>query len=455
MNVGMRTNTCGGDHLNEQLPASENARLRSPAKSATVKRKAEPAGPVKSDGRPPHAAIKPSGPKVETIPLPLGGGKLTESYPPVLQSRAQRRHWGVLISFLLCVLSPVIVTATYLYTYAADQYASTLAFSVRSEGVGASIELLGGITDLSGSSSSSSDTDILFDYIQSQNLVTKIDDRLDLRAIWSRPAGDPVFSYDTSGTIEDLLDHWERMIRISYDSGTGLMEVRTLAFSPEEATLIAREIFAESSAMINKLSDVARQDTIRYAHEELEGAVERLRAARQDLTRFRNHNQIVDPTADLQSQAGLLGSLQTQLTTTLIDLDLLRDTAQTGDPRIIQNERRVAVIEARITAERRKLGYGGRGGSGNVMATLVGEYEGLVVDREFAEHSYTAALAGYDAAQAEARRKSLYLAAHVPPTTAEKSEYPQRKLLLFLVALFLFLGWSILVLIYYAIRDRR
>ena len=169
---------------------------------------------------------------------------------------------------------------------------------MRSEGVGASIELLGGITDLSGSSSSSSDTDILFDYIQSQNLVTKIDDRLDLRAIWSRPAGDPVFSYDTSGTIEDLLDHWERMIRISYDSGTGLMEVRTLAFSPEEATLIAREIFAESSAMINKLSDVARQDTIRYAHEELEGAVERLRAARQDLTRFRNHNQIVDPTAD-------------------------------------------------------------------------------------------------------------------------------------------------------------
>ncbi|GGH40932.1 capsular polysaccharide transport system permease protein [Cribrihabitans marinus] len=343
----------------------------------------------------------------------------------------------------------------YLYTRATDQYASTVAFSVRSEDAGTAIEIFGGVTNLGGSNSSSSDTDILYEYIQSQELVSEIDARLDLRRIWSRPVDDPVFAFHAPGTIEDLLDHWGRMVRIHYDSGTGLMEIRALAFSPDEATAIARAIFDESSRMINQLSDIAREDTIRYAREELETAVERLRAARQELTRFRNRNQIVDPAVDLQSQAGLLGSLQEQLATTLIDLDLVRETARAGDPRIAQYERRVAVIEERIAAERRKMGFGEGTDRGEVLATLVGEFEGLVVDREFAEQTYTAALASYDSALAEARRQSRYLAAHVLPTTAEKSEYPQRELLLGLVALFLFLGWSVLVLIYYAIRDRR
>ena len=55
---------------------------------------------------------------------------------------------------------PALVTAFYLWTRAADQYASDVAFSVRTEEKGSAIELLGGITELSGSSSS--DTDILY-----------------------------------------------------------------------------------------------------------------------------------------------------------------------------------------------------------------------------------------------------------------------------------------------------
>ena len=48
-----------------------------------------------------------------------------------------------------------------------------------------------------------------------------------------------------------------------------------------------------------------------------------------------------------------------------------------------------------------------------------------------------------------------YLAAHVLPTLAERAEYPRRELLLSMIGLFLLLGWSIMVLVYYALRDRR
>jgi len=371
---------------------------------------------------------------------------------PAGPARMRGRHWGVIISFLLHVLAPVGVAGWYLYDRAVDQYASTVGFSVRREEGGSGLDLLTGLSAVG--SSSSTDADILYEFIQSQKLVADIDDRIDLAAMWSIPyEEDPYFGYDPDGTIEDLLDHWDRKVRIFYDSGTGLIEVRVLAFQAEDANAITQAIFDESSAMINALSDIARDDAIGYARAELEVAEQRLIEARTAVTDYRNRNQIVDPSADLQNQSGLLGNLQAQLADALIEVDLLSETTQSGDPRIGQAELRVRVIQDRIAEERRKMGIGIEGGTG--FADLVGEFERLAADREFAQSAYTATLASFDAAQAEARRQTRYLAAHVQPTLAQRAQYPQRFMLLALVAMFIFVLWSILVLVYYSVKDRR
>lgn len=365
------------------------------------------------------------------------------------------RHRGIVLGFVLMVVLPVLLSAWYLWARATDQYASYAGFSVRTEEASSAMDLLGGLGALSGSSSS--DTDILYKFIQSQGLVATIDAKLDLRAIWSKadPGQDPVFAYHEPGTIEDMLDYWERMVKVYNDSGTGLIDLEVRAFSPEDATRIAKAVYAESSAMINRLSAIAREDAIRYSREELATAVERLKTARAAMTEFRNRTQIVDPEADIQGQVGLLSSLQAQLAETLIEVDILRQTTHEGDPRITQAERKVMVIEARMEAERKKLGIGGEGDEANAFATLVGQYESLFVDQKFAEQSYMVALAAFDAAQAEARRQSRYLAAHIAPTLAEQAEYPQRGILLFLVGLFLFLIWAVLTLVAYSLKDRR
>ena len=64
-------------------------------------------------------------------------------------------------------------------------------------------------------------------------------------------------------------------------------------------------------------------------------------------------------------------------------------------------------------------------------------------------------MAAVTAAQAEARRQSRYLAPHVLPTGADQSLYRKRALLAGLVLLFLTLGWGILMLFYYNVRDTR
>lgn len=465
----------------QNSPANPRAGLTTDAARRQAERRAQRAGLIEDDddedAGPPLAAARRAAaarrvtmesagaePVLPETPAPKAEMTPQDSTPPAAPpppvvrpaaklARARSRHWGLLVSFLLLVLAPVCVAAWYLWNEAEDQYASTVGFSVRREEASNPMDVLGGLTGLSASSSS--DTDILYEFLKSQKLVADMDARLDLRTIWSRPEGDPVFTFNPEGSIEDLVDYWGRMVRTSYDGSTGLIEIRVLAFTPGEATTIAQAIFEESAKMINALSDIAREDAIRFAREDLQEAEEKLRAARAALTVFRVKNRMVDPASAIQTQAGILGALESQLTEALIEVDLLAESTQASDPRLRQANRRVEVIRDRIATERNKVGIGEEGDLGEAYAEVVADYERLSVDREFTERAYVAALAAYDTAQAEARRTSRYLAAHILPTTAEVARYPERGILLGMVALFLGLAWAIGALVVYSLRDRR
>lgn len=375
--------------------------------------------------------------------------------PPVMTARPRARHRLILLSFLILVALPVAVSAWYLWTRAADRYASEVGFTVRREDSASAVDFLGGLGNMS--SSATADTDVLYEFIQSTDLVRAIDAELDLRGHYSAPYDiDPVFAFDPSGTIEDLTDYWRRTIKVSYDPGNGLMELQVLAFDPVMARDIGDMILDESSRVINELSAIAREDAMRYAREELETAKAELKDAREALTAFRSRTRIVDPNADLQGQMGLLTTLQQRLADAMIELDMLRETSTDRDPRLTQVQLRIDTIRRRIEEERAKFSAGGQGAAdGQDYATVVAEFERLTVEREFAEESYSAALTAFASARTEAERQSRYLAPFVRPSVAEKSEYPQRLLILGLVTLFVFLTWAVLVLVYYSLRDRQ
>ncbi|MCB2119070.1 MAG: hypothetical protein KDE18_07195, partial [Rhodobacteraceae bacterium] len=211
-------------------------------------------------------------------------------------------------------------------------------------------------------------------------------------------------------------------------------------------------ILEESEALVNRLSEQARQDAIRYAAADLAEAEARLGERRRLLAQFRDENRIVDPQADIEGQMGLLNALQSELVQTLVERDMLLTYAKPDDQRVAQANRRVDAVSARIEAERANLGLAGES---RAMASLLGRYEELRTDLEFAAGAYTQALAGHAAAQAEARRKARYLAAHVAPTLPETAIYPRRAMLAALTSLALLLAWGIGLVLCYNIRDAR
>lgn len=377
-----------------------------------------------------------------------------EAPPVAAPARPRRRHLGLIASFLLVVVLPVCLAAYMLAFTAKDQFASTTAFTVRSDETSSATELLGGISQFVGGGSGGN-ADVLFEFIQSQEIVERIDEQLDLLGHYSAtwPA-DPLYSLWPDATIEDLLWFWKRMVRITYDQNSGLLMVEVHARDPDYARRIASMVVAESEVMINTLNDAARRDSMSNASDELDEALDRLRTARGNLAAFRAKTQILDPQADIQGRMGVLNNLQQQLTEALVEHDLLAQSTNADDPRVRQFLRRIEVIEARIAEERRSFASRNVTVDGTDYPALLAQYEGLQVEQEFAEQTYRAALTAMDAARSNAERQQLYLATYIRPTLAQRAEYPQRSLLILLTLFFALVVWAILALVYYSLRDR-
>lgn len=364
----------------------------------------------------------------------------------------QRRHVVLMTLFLLLVVLPPVAWATYLYAVAVDQYESDIGFGSRTQEATRTFDILGVLGG--AGSAATKDMDILNHFVVSQELVERIDAKLDLRKIYARHPEDWYFSFPPDGPIEDLVEYWQKMVVVNYDSSTGLMALRVFAFSPEDSQAIAREIVAESSAIINELSKTSLEDTTRYSREALAKAEDRYRNAQSSLTEFRIKNRIVDPQMQLQGASQVINGLVQQLAEAQINLDLLKGQVADNDPRIGQLNRRIDVIQKRIAEETGKVGASSDS-AGPGYANLVRDYQNLQTEMEFAQKSYLASQGAYDQAVAEASQQTHYLATYLSPTLAQSSTAPDRPLRIFLVFLAGLMSWATMSMVYYALRDRR
>ena len=416
--------------------------------------------PAPSDAVAPQRATSDPSEKQASSPDPALAPAIPMEVPAATPGR------GGWVAFFALVILPVAVTAWYLWAVAADQYASHAAFSVRDDGTMSAAGLIGGAGALAAlAGRGGQEADIVVDFLHSQEMAARLDRSLGLRAHFAAPhARDPVFALSPDATVEDLTAQWRRMATVAYDPSTGLVDLTVRAFDGATAQALTRAVLAESAALVDRLSDAARNEATAHAEADLSRAEARLAAARGATARFRATHRLVDPMGEAAVQSGLVATLEAQLAEALIAQDLLVGTTRPDDPRLAQAARRIAVIEGRIAAERDRFAPGEAGGqtsravpgSGGPddYVTQLAEYERLQVDQGFAEAAYTAALAAVEAARADAQRRAMHLVAHVEPTLAERAEYPRRGVILGLVAAAALLTWLVLALFVAALRDR-
>lgn len=372
------------------------------------------------------------------------------------QLPATKRSYGALIGFFLCVVLPVLIASVYYAFFASNQYVTDFRFTVRDVASTAMPPAAAGLMSMlspGGASSAGNDNYLVADYLTSRQVVDELQERIKVVNLYSRPDIDWWSRFNPAKPIEKFVDYWQKMVTARFDLVTGIASAEIRAFSPQDAMLIANTMVSLSEELINKIDGRSQNDAVRFAKQDLEEAQERLKRARVEVAQYRNKFGIIDPTTSVaasnstlvQQLRGNLAQLETQLTT------LQSQNLSPNAPGIVALKNQIGSTKEQLERTEAEVG---KGRNGVALSKVVGEFEQLNLEVQFAQAMVTSTMATLEAARAKAAAQHLYITPYVRPALPQSSTYPNRPLAVLIVAALAFAFWISGLMIVRSIRER-
>ncbi|MDX5594359.1 lipopolysaccharide biosynthesis protein [Pseudovibrio sp. SPO723] len=375
------------------------------------------------------------------------------------QQKRRRLLW---LSFLVCVVIPAFMGSVYFLFIASDRYVAKAGFAIRSlDGPSVGGDILGAFTGLASTGSTTTDSYMVMDYLHSREIVERLSRDMGIREKYSADNVDFFYRLDATLPVEDLVNYWEWMISASFDTHSSIINFEVEAFTPQDAERAGRLILGYISELVNDISEQARQDTVRFAEEEVSRAELRLRMIRNRMSEFRETENAIDPSLNAEVQVQLIARLQEQLTDTRARLATLEGTIDESSPTLRQLRRQEKAILGQLQQRQNEIGGGGQFEDSSLpntdrlspLSSMIASYEELELENQFAQKAYVAALASLEQSRAEADRLQRYLAVFERPATPEQAIYPRRITNTLLLIVGLIIVWSIGTLMVYSVRD--
>lgn len=381
------------------------------------------------------------------------GGPTGVMQAPPKTSPLKNKRWGLILSFLCLFLIPVGLGGAYFGVLASDRYAAGASFVIRGLEGGGTPDFVTSFTGLSPSGSTTSDSYVVRNFLESADLLRQLDAELDLRGHYSQEHIDPIARFRPDSTFEELVEYWQWRINTTYDSTTGIVTFEVQAFDAEMAERLAQMALAAADRLVNELSEKARRDSVQFAAKEVERAEERVRNIRLQLVNFRAERGAVDPMVNAQLDAELMASLETKLVDIQARINALAGSVDADSPMLVQLNRQARALEDQIQQRRALIGQQGGQDSPENTAEALAAYEGLLIEQNFAQQSYASAMVSLETARMDADRQQRYLGVFARPFVPNEPAYPVRVRDFFLVMIAAFALWAITTLIAYTIRD--
>jgi capsular polysaccharide transport system permease protein len=341
----------------------------------------------------------------------------------------QRRSWTrslALLSFLAMVVAPTIAATYYTMFWASDRFVSEFRVAVRS------IQPIktGGMADLfgfAGVSQAGNDSNAVVQYLQSRQAIKDLGGAKTVQVVYDDPSIDWFSRLRAGPPIEELTRYWDRMVDSYYESSTGTIIVRVSAFRPSDAYRIAAQLLANAEALVNRLSERARYDSVAFAAQELSQAESRLTDVRAKLKVLQDQESILDPQKTAEMTLSLAAKLKEQianknaaLSTQRAQLSADAPSVQATRDELAGLQRELAKVEAQVTALPLKANGGEK-----PLTSVLGAFQQLADDKVFAEKAYQSALTSLETARMDASKQQVYLATIVPPGLPEEAAFPK------------------------------
>ncbi len=351
--------------------------------------------------------------------------------------------------FIFLVIIPWEFIIFYTTIIAQPRYVSSSDVVIKQVSE-ANVSAGSGISALLGvNNTSSEDARYLTNYILSNDMVKKLDKKLDLRKAYNLNGSDFIYELPEDATQEELLEYFKERVKISLDEQTYILNVTTEAFQPEFALKLNQAILEESETFINNISQQIATDQLKYAHSQLKKSEKRLQEAKSKLLDYQDENQVIDPKSNAQMVNQLVGNLQSQLSNLRTEerqlLSYLNETA----PQIVSIRSQIKAIEQQISEENAKL----TSPNSPKLNTQMVQFETIKSEVEFASELYKMSLSSLEKARLEAFRKMKNMVIISAPYQAEEALYPRKQYIIWTSLIFLLIFYGFVRLVMAVVKD--
>jgi capsular polysaccharide transport system permease protein len=353
--------------------------------------------------------------------------------------------------FVVMVMLPTFFAAIYYGLVASDIYVSEARFLVRNPQHQAPAGLVGELLQGSGLSHSQDDTYSVRDYILSRDALSELDQKLDLRKVFSSHSIDLLDRFPGllgwTASFEKFYIYYGKHITLDYDPVSSISILTVRAFTAEDAHKITSLLLDMSERFVNTLNDRSRRDLISFADNEVTIASNKAKEAALALMAYRSNQGIFEPDKQATIQLEGVAKIQQELISTETELAQLKKLSP-DNPQIGSLSTRAAALRDAIASEASKV-TSPRGS----FSARAPNFERLTLDVEFADKQLGIALAELESARAEALQKQLYLETLVQPNLPDKAMEPKRLRSIFTVLIISMVGWAVASILIASVRE--
>lgn len=377
-------------------------------------------------------------------------------YNDVGPARLRPRHAFLILAFIIIVVVPVGLSAWLSWSFAGTLRQVTASVTVQEQSLGVLGESSSGSDALrtAVTGSGAEETAIVRQLVNSRDFYRTLRDELDLTEIWPHDGVVPFLPprYDENAEVEDGHAYWLNMVSVNLGSRDNIIRITVTAFDQESAERLLRAIQAEAERRLN----LARTATLTAARAEAEARVEELREKndqnRQALLEFRLRSESIDPS--------LLGALNAEFRNVLRSMQANEEIAVAeASASVSQVETLTRRSEDRIAALQYYLdnpeSSQGRVVTPSEATELIAEYQPLITEAEISGLSLRVAELSILHYNRELESNKVFLTSVTGGNSSTIQIFPQFGPTLIVVFIGTFTVWCLVLLTFYAIRDRK
>lgn len=352
-------------------------------------------------------------------------------------------HWAIAILAILLV-------TFYWFVWAQARYVSHATVVLESPQV-ATPEISFASLMGSGGSGNTHDLLLLREHLLSVDMLRHLDDALGFREHYSEHGDIFAKLLNRDAPIEDLHKYYLRRVNIELDEYAGVLNVEVQGYTPEFAHDMAQMLLEAGEDHMNQMGHRLAEEQVKFLEQQMVRLEDRFKETRAELLDFQNEYGLVSPTATVESLNQVVATLEGDLARLRAQRDALASFQSEQSPELRQVERNITALRDQISEQSERLAQAAGGALNRVSA----EYETLELQAQFAQETYSSALAALENTRLEAARQLKQVSVLQSPLFPEYPTEPNRlynSSVFAIITIFLAFIFSMILMI---VKDHR